>query len=87
VCLEVLNIHDLVVFVALPYQVVLPSGLHDVTLDEAHFDESEDRSFDQVQIDHLVVTVASDLIQNGAAETVSDLGEAVVSKEEEGCSC
>jgi len=80
VSLEVLNIYNLVVFVALPYQIILPGRLHDISLNEAHLNECKDCSFDQVQIDHLVVTITSDLIQNRSSQTVSDLGEAVVSK-------
>jgi hypothetical protein len=73
----------LVVLVALPDELIVL--LHDVSLDEAHLNEGIDRALDQAEINHFVVTISFDLVEDGMADTLTDLGEAVIMEKLEGC--
>ena len=68
----------LIVFVSFPSKLI--ELLHNISLDESHLDEGENGGLNQSEINHLIVSISSDLVENGFTDTISDRVEAVVAE-------
>lgn len=80
--LELLHVNDVVVLVTLPNELVVL--LDDISRYESHLDEGVDRALHKFEVDQFTVSVTAHLFQNGCADSLEHMVEALVTEEVEG---
>ena len=81
-----LKLTDIDCFVVLVASPLVGTALSlNVSLDVAKLNEGINCSLEHIEVYHFVVTIARYLIQNGSAQTILNIIEAMISEQMQGC--